>query len=106
MFSARSCDEGIGIGRVEEELVEVEIDAALEQGRVVHAGLGEHAATEVLRHGAQRAAEDRALAVAVEVELVGVDRGRAVHLESRVARESIAVTQESTEKQEVQEPLL
>src|SRR6185503_5243011 len=58
-------DERVGIAHVEHDLVEVEVDAAVEQRRVVHPGLAEHAATEVLRDSAQRPAENRALAVAV-----------------------------------------
>ena len=65
----------VGVGRLEDRRVGVEVDRAVEQDRVVHRRHAERRAGEVGRDRGQRAAQDPALAVAVVVEAGGVDRG-------------------------------
>ena len=65
--------ELVRVVRVQELRVLVEVDAAPQQRRVVHARHAEHGAVEVGRERGQRAAHDPALAVAVVEQARGVD---------------------------------
>ena len=99
--------QGVGVGRDRDDLVDVEVDAALQQGRVVHARHAEHGPSPFGRHRGDGATKDATLAVAVIEHVARVEqRGPVAGLECRVGSEPVARAQEAPQKQEVQEALL
>ena len=99
--------EQVRVGRAEDGAVGVEVDAAVEQDRVVHPGHAEHGAGEVGRERRERAAEDAALAVAVVEQAAGVDHALALVLERGVRAEPVRVDHEAARgRAEVHEALL
>ncbi len=85
----------------------LEVDAAGEQQRVVHAGHVQHRAGDVGLDRGQRTTGDAALAVAVvEEPLVGRERRGAVELEGRVRGEPVRRSEQPAEVDEVEVALL
>ena len=97
----------VRVGRLEDDVVGVEVHRARQEGAVVHRGHAEHRAPPVRRDRGGQPAEDGALRVRVEVQLRGVEQLRpAGALERGVRGEALRVREQPAQVERVDDPLL
>src|SRR5215204_7770766 len=86
--------------------VVVEVDASLEQGRVVHARDAEVGTVEVRRYRGQRPAHDPALAPTGVEETTALDEALATRPEGRIRCETVLMDHRPANEEEVEHALL